>query len=153
MEYALKPLYYEDVEVGQTYFVPGAAVTEYHLSQFAEISGDHHPVHTDEAYAKTSLFGRRIAHGPMGIAMAIGLFGKIPEFQESTVAMLDIKDWTFRAPVFIGDVLSLQLTIVGKRQTKSGHAIIDRQLRLVKADGSVAQEGSSALLIKRRLSD
>ncbi|MBT2304863.1 MaoC family dehydratase N-terminal domain-containing protein [Variovorax paradoxus] len=146
----MNPLYYEDVEVGVTYCIAGCSITEEHLAQFADLSGDHHPIHTDEDYARASMFGRRIAHGPLGIAIAIGLFGKIPEFQETTVAMTDIREWSFRAPIFIGDVVTLQLTIVGKRVTKSGRAIVDRQFRLVKADGTVAQEGVSGFLIKRR---
>jgi len=143
-------LYYEDVEIGASFMVEGPAVTENDVLQFAALSGDDHPIHVDEAFARASPFGRRIAHGPFGIALAIGLFGRIPEFRRSTIAMLDVREWAFRAPVFIGDVMSLQLRIADKRLTRSGRAIVDRHLRLLKADGSVAQEGFSGLLIATR---
>ena len=143
-------LYYEDVEVGSSFFVAGRRITEEDLLQFAAISGDQHPIHMDEDYARATPFGRRIAHGPFGIALAIGLFGNIPEFQESTLAMVDIREWSFRAPIFIGDVLSLDLAVVGKRITRSGKGIVDRRLRLLKADGTVAQEGVSGLMIALR---
>ena len=143
-------LYYEDVQVGAEFRVPGRSVTEQDLDRFAEISGDDHPIHTDEQYARATPFGRRIAHGPFGIALAIGLFGRIPEFRDSALAMTDVREWVFRAPVYIGDSLSLRVTIVAKRITRSGNAIIDRRFELTKADGSVAQEGLSGMLIARR---
>ena len=143
-------LYYEDVQVGAEFRVPGRSVTEQDLDRFAEISGDDHPIHTDEQYARATPFGRRIAHGPFGIALAIGLFGRIPEFRDSALAMTDVREWAFRAPVYIGDSLSLRVTIVAKRITRSGNAIIDRRFELTKADGSVAQEGLSGMLIARR---
>jgi acyl dehydratase len=143
-------LYYEDVQVGADFRVPGRSVTEQDLDRFAEISGDDHPIHTDEQYARATPFGRRIAHGPFGIALAIGLFGRIPEFRDSALAMTDVREWAFRAPVYIGDSLSLRVTIVAKRITRSGNAIIDRRFELTKADGSVAQEGLSGMLIARR---
>ena len=143
-------LYYEDVQVGAEFRVPGRSVTEQDLDRFAEISGDDHPIHTDEQYARATPFGRRIAHGPFGIALAIGLFGRIPEFRDSALAMTDVREWVFRAPVYIGDSLSLRVTIVAKRITRSGNAIIDRRFELTKADGSVAQEGLSGVLIARR---
>jgi acyl dehydratase len=145
-------LYYEDVQPGACFHVPGRVVTEQDLDRFADISGDDHPIHTDEQYARATPFGRRIAHGPFGIALAVGLFGRIPEFRETTLAMMDVREWTFRAPIYIGDLLSLQLTIIAKRITRSGRGIVDRRFQLMKADGSVAQEGLSGLLIARRAS-
>ena len=146
----LVTLYYDDVPVGATFHVPGRVVTEEDLARFAEISGDDHPIHTDENYARATPFGRRIAHGPFGIALAIGLFGRLPEFRESALAMTDVREWVFRAPLYIGDNLSLRVAIVAKRITRSGNAIIDRRFELAKADGSVAQEGLSGMLIARR---
>lgn len=144
-------LYFEDVEIGASFSVTGSSpVTEQDLTQFASISGDDHPIHTDEDYARKTSFGRRIAHGPFGLAVAIGLFGKIPEFRESTLAMTDIREWSFRAPIYIGDVLSLHVVIAGKHVTRTNKCILDRQMRLLKQDGSVAQEGRSGLLIASR---
>ena len=143
-------LFFDDVTVGASYSVPGRAVTEADIELFAELSGDKHPIHTDDVYAATTPFGRRIAHGPFGIALAIGLFGRIPEFKETALAMTELREWSFRAPVFVGDTLSLEMTISGKRLTRSGRGIIDRHMRLVKQDGTVTQEGTSGLLIAVR---
>lgn len=143
-------LFFEDVEVGARFEVAGRALAEADLEQFANLSGDHHPIHTDEDYARTTLFGRRIAHGPLGVALAIGMFSKLRQFDKATIAMTDIRDWAFRAPVFIGDVLSLEVTIVGKPKRREASGIVERRMRLLKQDGTVAQEGVSGLLMACR---
>lgn len=144
------PIYFEEAEVGMHFAVEGRCVTEQDLLGFAAISGDQHPVHTDAEWAATSPFGQRIAHGPFGIALAIGLFAKIDAFRDTAIAMTDLSEWQFRAPIYIGDTLSLELTIVGKRTTRSGRGIIDRRMRLIKQNGTVAQEGLSGMLIAHR---
>lgn len=143
-------IHFEDAETGTSFTVEGRVVTEHDLLGFAEISGDRHPVHTDAAWAAKSPFGQRIAHGPFGIALAIGLFARIEAFHETAIAMTDVSDWQFRAPIYIGDMLSLEMTITGKRTTRSGRGIIDRRFRLIKADGTIAQEGTSGMLIAHR---
>ncbi|NDZ18797.1 dehydratase [Variovorax sp. WS11] len=143
-------VYFEDVEVGARLAVPGRAVTETDLLDFARLSGDHHPIHIDEAYARDTPYKHRIAHGPFGIALAIGAFSKLQQFQKAAIAMTDVREWTFRAPVFVGDVLSLEMTILSKRRTRVAAGVVDRHLRLRKQDGTIAQEGLSGLLLACR---
>jgi acyl dehydratase len=149
---ALPDLYFEDIEIGARFYIAGRVLTEADLSQFADLSGDHHPIHTDEAYARTTPFGRRIAHGSLGIAIALGMLWKLTQFNRATIAMLDITEWAFRAPVFIGDVLALDVTIAGKRKRRETSGIVQRRLRLLKQDGTVAQEGLTSLLMACRTS-
>jgi len=146
----LSDQYFEDLKIGDTFYVQGRAITEEDLRLFAHISGDHHPIHTDEAYARKTRFGQRIAHGPLGLALAIGMVAQLTQFNKATLAMTDIREWIFLRPVFIGDVLSLEFTILGKRQARDTAGIVERRLRLVKADGIVAQEGLSSLLMACR---
>lgn len=143
-------LHFEDVEIGARFVVGERTVTEHDLVAFAKLSGDRHPVHVDAAWAAGSPFGQRIAHGPLGIAWCIGLFGRIEAFRETALAMTDISEWQFRAPIYIGDVLTLEVVIEAKRTTRSGRGILERRMRLLKADGTVAQEGRSGLLITSR---
>jgi acyl dehydratase len=117
---------------------------------FAMVSGDMHPLHTNQAYAEKTSFGGRIAHGPFGVALAMGLFCRIPEFIETAIALTDIRNWSFRVPVYLGDTLDLEMKIAGKRITRSGKGVVDRDMRLVKSDGTVAQEGTMGLLIAMR---
>lgn len=146
-------IYFEDAEIGARFVVGGRTVTEQDLLAFAAVSGDAHPLHVDAEWAASSAFGQRIAHGPLGIAVAIGLFGRIEAFRETAIAMTDVSEWQFRAPIHIGDTLSLEMTIECKRTTRSGRGVLERRLRLLKGDGSVAQEGRSGMLIARRAAE
>lgn len=147
---ASSDLYFEDLQIGDIFRVQGRAITAEDLRDFARMSGDQHPIHMDDAFARTTRFGQRIAHGPLGIALAIGMVAQLSQLNRATMAMTDIQKWVFKAPVFIGDVLSLELTIVGKRQSRPTAGIVDRGLRLTKADGTVAQEGTSGALMACR---
>ena len=146
----MEALYFEDIEEGMTFVTASRVIVEDDLLLFARVSGDAHPIHTDAAYASTTEFGQRIAHGPFGIAMAIGLFGTLPQFRDTAVVMMSIDNWRFAAPMVIGDEVHLNLTLGAKRLTRSGRGIVDRHFRLVRADGSVPQEGSSPMVIRRR---
>ncbi|MBV8392232.1 MAG: (R)-hydratase, partial [Alphaproteobacteria bacterium] len=55
-------LFLEDLEVGQSAMF-GRTVTEADIAAFAGVSGDTNPIHLHEAFAKTTRFGQRIAHG------------------------------------------------------------------------------------------
>ena len=146
----VRQLFYEDLVVGMRVITPARTIIEDDLLIFAKVSGDAHPLHVDEAYAATTEFGRRIAHGPFGIALAIGRFCLLQEFDETALMMLDVKNWKFLAPIFIGDHIHLDLEISDKRLTRAGRGIVGRHFRLIKADGSLAQEGHSAMVVKRR---
>ncbi|KMO43873.1 hypothetical protein VQ03_06190 [Methylobacterium tarhaniae] len=144
-------LYFDDVAVGSEFVSGERLVTERDLTSFAEISGDHHPIHVDPDFAARSVFGQRILHGPFGIAVVLGLFGQFRSFAAAAVALTDIQDWRFRAPIFVGDQLTLRMRIGAKSAGKSGrHGIVQRDMSLVKQDGTVAQDGRMGLLMACR---
>ena len=65
--------YYEELEVGQTFVTEKRTISNADILAFAELSGDHNKLHVDEEYARTTPFKTRIAHGPLGFAVATGL--------------------------------------------------------------------------------
>lgn len=102
-------------------------VTEEDVRNFAEVSGDHNPVHLDEEYAKQSRFGRRIAHGLFGASFFSGLFGTRLPGRGCVYAAQNLK---FRRPVFIGDIVTATITVLGvdvakKRVTFSTICTVD----------------------------
>ena len=72
-EYQFRGLYLEEFEVGKEYFSPARTITEADVTNFAGLSGDFNPLHTDEEFAKQNLFGTRIAHGALGFIISTGL--------------------------------------------------------------------------------
>jgi 3-hydroxybutyryl-CoA dehydratase len=84
-------------------------VTESDVAGFANLSGDHNPVHLDDEYASKSRFGKRIAHGLFGASFFSGLFGTRLPGPGCVYAGQNLK---FRRPVFIGDVLVATITVL-----------------------------------------
>lgn len=150
----MKSLYYEDFGDGLTFDSPGRTVTETDLSLFCMLSGDWHPLHSDEEYAKTTQFGRRVVGGVFGIALVTGAMSRWGIFEDSVVAMLSVDQWQFLGPIFVGDTLSVRMTIIGKRLTKNGTCgVIDREFEVRNQRHEVIQRGRSDALIKLRPQD
>ena len=144
----MSTLYFEDLAVGDTFTSSTRTVTETDLTMFSMISGDWSAVHADAVYARSERFGERILHGPFGIALVLGLFSRLPEFSGSGIALLDIREWMFKAPILIGDTLHLKLRIAATRLTSAGTTgVVDREMWLVKDDGTPTQTGFMGLLM------
>ncbi len=66
-------LYFEEIAEGFRIASPGRTITEADIVMFAGLSGDYNPLHTDQEYAQQTIFGGRIAHGLLMLAIASGL--------------------------------------------------------------------------------
>ena len=105
---------FHDIEVGRTVRTQARTVTESDLTNFAGVSGDFNHLHTDEARMADSMFGERIAHGMFVFSAATGLIwqARSPEERASVVAFYGIDRVRFRAPVFVGDTIHVELEVV-----------------------------------------
>jgi acyl dehydratase len=148
-------LYFEDYELGEVYRTVGRTVTEADIGLFAGLSGDHNQLHTDEVWVQENTpFPGRIAHGPLGLAIAMGLGSSLGLSQGMTIAFLEIESWKFKAPILIGDTVSVEIEIAELRETSKPHAgVLKRNVRLVNQRGEVVQEGRTVTLVKRRPSE
>lgn len=147
----MNSLYFGDFHEGQAWKSSGRTITEADLTIFSMVSGDWNPIHADAEYARGTRHGQRLVHGVMIIAIAIGKLHEMGIFEDSAIAMLDLKEWNFRAPVFVGDTLHLALSIVSVTPGKSGRSgSLGRCFRILNQKGEVVQEGLSTLLVKTR---
>ena len=97
----------EDLSVGMTASYEHV-VSEADVVQFADISGDHNPVHLDEAYAKTTRFKGRIVHGILSASfLSTTIASRLPG--PGTIYLT--QNLSFRAPVRIGDKVQAQVTV------------------------------------------
>src|SRR5262245_65773339 len=103
MSFTPSHLYFDDVEIGQEWKSPGRTVTETDLVNFAGLSGDFNPIHVDHQFAATTPFRRPVAHGLLVLSISSSLGLHSPAMR--TVAFLDIREWKFVGPVFIGDTV------------------------------------------------
>ena len=111
---------YADLHVGMSFRSPGRTITDADLVAFSGLTGDYSELHTSEVYAKSSQFGRRVAHGMLGLAYAHGLmWPRTGELRETAIAFLGIDDWKFVGPIFIGDTIFVNYRIAELRDSKS----------------------------------
>ncbi len=143
--------YFEEFRAGQVFESQGRTITESDIVGFAGWSWDTNPVHTDAVSAAEGRFGTPIAHGVLGLAVAMGLASRLGVFEACSVALLGIDDWQFLAPVRAGDTVRCRVTIVSARLTSSGETgVLERRFELLSSDGAVVQCGSIGLLVAVR---
>jgi acyl dehydratase len=131
---------------------PGRTITDADLVGFAGLTGDFSELHTSDVYAKSSQFGRRVAHGMLGLSYAHGLmWARTGELRETAIAFLGISDWRFIGPIYVGDTIFVNYTLAELRDSKSRptQAIASFDVALVKQDGSTVQRGRKALLVSK----
>ncbi len=144
-------LFYEDITVGQIFRSPGRTVTEADNTFFCMLSGDWNPVHANVEYSKNTRYGQRIVAGLFGVTLITGAMTQWGIFEGSAIAMLNLTEWAFKGPILIGDTLTIEMEIAGKRLTSKGDAgIIERRFRLLNQSAAVIQAGSSDMMIARR---
>src|SRR5213595_3636381 len=105
--------YFDDIELGEEYMSPGRTVTEADVVIFAGLSGDYNVLHTDAEFMKQSIFGERIAHGLLGLAIQSGLFSRATQAY-ATLAFVGLR-WKFKAPVKIGDTIRLRAKVIARK--------------------------------------
>lgn len=144
--------YLDDLTPGQVFVTAARTVTEADVVNFAGVSGDFNPIHTDAEFAQAGAYGQRVVYGLLGVAIATGLLDRLGVFSGSAIAMLGIDDWKFTGPVFIGDTVHLELTILGVRpsQSKPDRGVVERRFELRNQHGELVQVGRIDVLVRRR---
>ncbi len=140
-------LYFEDFEVGLELETRGRTITETDIVNFAGISGDFNPMHTDAVYGAGTQFGKRVAHGLLGLSVASGLAYQMG-FLDGTVIAFTGLEWKFRAPIFIGDTIRVQVQITKLREMKAaGGGFVTFDLKVVNQENTVTQKGEWTVLV------
>lgn len=132
----------EDLTVGMTSDYD-RVVTEDMIEQFAEVSGDHNPLHLDEEYAKTTMFKGRIAHGMLGAAFISKVFGTQMPGKGSVYISQTLR---FLAPVRIGDTVTTTVEVVDINPEKKRVAFRSR----CRVGRTVVIDGDATILVPSR---
>jgi acyl dehydratase len=113
------------------------------IHAFADVTGDHNPVHVDEAFAKTTRFGRRIAHGMLTASLISAvLANKLPG--EGSVYLG--QTLRFVAPVFPGDEVTARVVVKEIREDKP---IVKLETTCVNQRGEVVIRGEASVLVPK----
>ncbi len=140
-------LYFEEFEVGQKMVTRARTITESDLVQFAGLTGDYNPMHTDAVYAGNSLAKARVAHGMLTLSYAIGQAFQLG-FMEKTVLTFRGLDMKFSLPVYIGDTIRAEITVKEKKEARRlGGGTVVLEMRIVNQEGKVVQRGTLTVLV------
>lgn len=149
---AVQSLHWEDLYVGLDFESPTRTVTETDVVMFAALTGDYSELHTSEAFARKTQYGRRVAHGLLGLALAHGLmWPRTGALRDCAIAFLGLSDWRFRGPIFLGDTIHVAYRVAELRDSKShpGQAVATFDVRVMNDRDEVVQEGRKALLVSK----
>jgi acyl dehydratase len=142
--------YWDDAKLGDECISPTYTVTRERILAYADLTGDHTPVHVDQEYASKSHFGGIVAHGLFGLSIADGL--KTQSDYRFLPGMSLGWTWDFAAPIKVGDVLHVKFRVGSLRASKSkpGWGIVVLPSELINQRGDVVQKGEHRLMIPRR---
>jgi acyl dehydratase len=110
--------YYEDFEIGDTYeHRPGRTLTETDNTWFTLLTMNTHPLHFDRVYAARSEFKRPLVNSCLTLSVVVGM--SVSDVSQKAIGNLGWNDIELTAPVFAGDTLYAESTVLGKRESAS----------------------------------
>jgi 3-hydroxybutyryl-CoA dehydratase len=115
-------------------------ITDETIRAFADLSGDHNPVHLDDAYAAGTRFGRRIAHGMIAASLiSATLANELP----GPGSVYLSQTLQFKGPVFPGDTITVTVEV---QQVRPDKPIVTLSTVCTNQDGATVLEGQAVIL-------
>jgi acyl dehydratase len=150
MEYKPRGRTFDELNVGDEVITTGRTITETDVVNFAGISGDFHPEHTNEEYAKKSPLGGRIAHGLLTTAVATGMVNQTGITEGTTIAVLEMKQ-RFIMAVRFGDTIRSVFKIINMKETKKpDRGIATAALTVLNQRDEVVLEAEVVMMLYRK---
>ncbi len=142
-------LTFDEFNIGDCYESQGRTITEADVVAFAGLSGDFNPLHTDAAFAASTPFGERIAHGMLVMAIATGMANWTGIFEGTTIALME-QLIRYRGAVKFGDTVHLQLEVLTKKESsKPDKGVVKFAARMLNQDAGLVVDSEWTLLMKR----
>ena len=143
--------YYEEFTLGDTYkHWPGRTITAADNTWFTLLTMNQHPLHFDEEYAKGTEFGKPLVNSALTLAIVAGM--SVADVSQKAIANLGWTDIVMPAPVFNGDTLYAESTVLEKRDSKSRptQGIVTVATRAWKQDGTTVMTYKRTVLVPKR---
>jgi len=145
----IAPRFFEEYEVGAVRQTTGRTITEADIVIHAGQTGDFYPHHMDAEWCKSQPFQQRIAHGTLIFSIGVGMTaGEInPEALSYGYDRL-----RFIRPVFIGDTISVTVTVKEKREASKSraHGIVVELCEIFNQKNEIVIACEHLLMVKRR---
>jgi 3-hydroxybutyryl-CoA dehydratase len=143
-------MYFEEFEIGTEIVSPSRTITETDVVTFAGLSGDYTQLHTDEEFAKGSLFGKRVAHGVLVLSIATGLAVRLGFIEGTALAFRELT-WKFSQPVYFGDTIHVKARVKElKPMPRLGGGSVIFDVWVINQEEKTVQRGEWNMLVASR---
>ncbi len=150
MLYKVRGRTFDDFVIDEEIVSGARTVTETDVVNFACLSGDFHPEHMNEEYARKGPLGERIAHGLLIMSMATGLLNQTGAFEGTSIAILEVTVRFIKAVKFSDTIRAIQ-KIVGKKETsKPDRGVLTSRITVLNQEDQVVLEADLVALLYRR---
>lgn len=141
-------MYFEDFKEGLTVAIPAVTIDKERLMDFARLY-DPIPLHLDEEYAKTTIFGGLIAPGAMSFLTMWGKYLEQDLCGPETIAGKSSKTEWFK-PVYPGDQLCGTLTVTNLTPRNARNGIVEFSMEVFNQKGTMVLTNVTEVIVKRR---
>ena len=124
---------------------PGKTITEYDDHLFCMITMNHHPLHTNDWFAKESVQGRNVVVGNLVYSLVLGM--SVPDVSGAAIANLEVETLQHKFPTFHGDTIHAETRVLDVQESKSKN---DRGVVTVETKG-FNQDGKEVCYFRRRV--
>ena len=112
-------------------------LTPAHVKGFAELSGDYNPLHFDEAFVAKTKFGRLVVQGGLTTGLLHALVAT--DLPGPGTVFLS-QNWSFVAPVYIGDTITAEAEVVSVHATKP---VTQLKVKVTRQTGELVLDGEA----------
>ena len=143
--------YLEDFQVGDVYeHRPGRSITETDNTWFTLLTMNQHPLHFDREYGAKTEFGQVLVNSCLTISLVTGM--SVSDISQKTIANLGWDKVRLTGPVFVGDTLYAESTVLAIRESGSrpNQGIVTVESRGLKQDGQQVISFERSMLIPKR---
>ncbi len=144
--------YFEDFEIGETFYIPSRTQTDALFSAFQLASGDNHPIHYDIEYCRSLGFPGLLAHGMQVLIQTAPGAGDFPHIVEDSLMAITEVSSRFLKPVFSGDTVYPQLEVVRLEPGRTTGVVVLRNT-VHNQRGKLCMEGEIKTLLRKRPAD
>ena len=142
--------FFEDYKLGSEFTSGYRTLRESDILEFARVTGDFHPTHFDDRFARASFYGERVGHGLLSLAAAMALMNQWEYRSRSIMAFIRV-ECRFLRPVKANDRIRAKTRILRKRAWKRpDKGIVVFGLEIINQRGETVATAEIEELVRKR---
>lgn len=140
--------WFEEYYPGLLLETAGRTIAEADVVNFAGVSGDFNPLHTDDVFSRGGIYQQRVAHGLLVVSVASGLLMQTGILGGTVGAFREINQWKFILPVYIGDTIRVILEVTQiKAAPALGGGLVKVGLSVQNQENQVVMKGFWSIFV------